>query len=169
MKLSVRKIFSIIIASLALFLFINSFLPYRTYYSYGLISSSENLWGYSVSFGIFTFLCVAGIITVYLLHIFGILKEKWINFANYAVGYISLFHISLLFKLMGDTHIGIWLGTIVALAILVLSVLWYFVSDEAKAKNEAPITGYDAKTGKPIYAKQKGFDPHTGKPIYEEK
>ena len=27
---------------------------------------------------------------------------------------------------------------------------------------------YDAKTGKPIYAKPKGFDPQTGKPIFDE-
>ena len=166
MKMSTRKIFSIIIASLSLYLFINMFFPYYKGWS------SENLWEYSTSFAVINLVCLVGIIAVYVLQLFNILKEKWVNFVNYAVGYVSLFHLSFLFYIVGtdgvDTGVGLWLGVIVAIAILVLSVLWYFMSDEALGGSRAPITGYDAKTGKPIYAKQKGFDPHTGKPIFEE-
>ncbi len=167
MKMSVRKIFSIIIAVLALYLFINMFIPY--FGSEGLYSSvSYNMWDFSTAFSIMLLLCLVGVIAVYVLSIFNILKEKWVNFVNYAVGFVAIFHIGLLFHVIEYTKVGIWLGAISAVAMLVLSVLWYFMSDKPLGGNKAPVTGYDAKTGKPVYAKQKGFDPRTGKPVYED-
>ena len=68
------------------------------------------------------------------------------------------------------TRVGLWLGVIFALGMLVLSILWNFVGDKpmgGAAKGGKKITGYDPKTGKPIYAEPKGYDPQTGKPIYE--
>ena len=69
------------------------------------------------------------------------------------------------FANLDNLGFGLILGVLLALGIISLSVIWYFMSDK---RTGAPITGYDAKTGKPIYAKPKGFDPTTGKPIYEE-
>ena len=163
MKMSTRKVCSIVISVLALYLFINMFFPYIGQFSY-----TANLWDISTAISVFLILNLVGIAAVYMLHLFGILKEKWVSFANYAVGYVALYHVGFLFDYMEYTKVGLWLGTIAAIAMITLSVLWYFMSDEAFGGSKAPITGYDAKTGKPIYAKQKGFDPHTGKPIYED-
>lgn len=163
MKMSVRKIFSIIISVLAVYLFINMFIPY-----YGSSWASYNMWEFSTSFSIMLLICLIGVVVVYLLSLFGILKEKWVSYVNYAVGFVAVFHIGYLFHVIDYTQVGVWLGTLASIAMLVLSVLWYFMSDEALGGTKAPIVGYDAKTGKPIYAKQKGFDPRTGKPIYED-
>lgn len=165
--MSLRKVFSIIIASLAVLLFIFMFIPYvgNDYYK-------ANLWKIGTPFGIFALISYLAIIAVHGLSIFGIIKEKWMHFVDYAVGYVGISHLVFLFNWMDMTRVGIWFATIFALGLLVLSVLWYFMSDkpfsEGKAKTAGgKVTGYDPKTGKPIFAQPKGFDPQTGEPIYE--
>ncbi len=162
--MSVKKLFSIIIASLALLLFIFTFIPYI-----GPDFDKRNLWAIGTSFGVFSIISYIAIIAAYLLNIFGILKDKWMHFANYLCGYVVLSHLTYLFNWIDYTRVGIWLGTIVAIGLGTLSVLWYFVSDNPMggAKKGKKITGYDPQTGKPIYAKPKGYDPQTGEPIYE--
>ena len=93
------------------------------------------------------------------------LKEKWVMYANYGVGFVGLGYLTMFFANLDNLGFGLILGVLLALGIITLSVLWYFMSDK---KTGPKVTGYDAKTGKPIYAKPKGFDPQTGKPIYEE-
>lgn len=165
--MSLRKVFSIIMMSLALLGFIFTFIAYvdNGY-------SSNSLWDMSGSWGFFMLLGYAAIITLYALHLFGVFKtEKWITYVNYAVGFVTLWHLSFLFYAIDNngSGVGLWLGTIVGVALAAISVVWYFVSDEPFNKgNSAPVKGYDPKTGKPIYAKPKGFDPATGKPIYED-
>ncbi len=160
--MSVRKIFNIIISSLTLYLFINMFIDHVP----GL-----SIWKLSASYGVFLLLSYIGIITVYLLNTFGIFKDKWMGYINYVTGFVALFYMTTLFASIKETAAGIWLGTIVSLAVLVLSILWNFMSDKAPVKNTPPkggkITGYDPQTGEPIFAKPKGFNPQTGEPIYE--
>ncbi len=195
MKMNVRKVFSIIIASLAVYLFINMFINYvgitddvcsdssekmtcaLEVVSYANVSSipsgstsvANNMWGISIAVSVFMVIAIVATVTIHILYIVGVLKEKWVNLVNFLVGFISLYHLTFLFD--GFAHIevtraGLWLGTVVSLAMLVLSVLWYFMSSKAFGENRPRVTGYDAKTGQPVYAKQRGFDPQTGKPIY---
>lgn len=158
--MSTRKIFSIIIASLTLVLFILSFAPHVAGTGW-----SVNLWDGNKAQPIMYLLAEIGIIAVYLLHIFMNLKENWVKYANYGVGFVGLGYLTMFFANLDNLGFGLILGVLLALGIISLSVIWYFMSDK---RTGAPITGYDAKTGKPIYAKPKGFDPTTGKPIYEE-
>ena len=162
--MTLRKVFSIIIASLTLLLFIFSFAPHFDYGSWG---GSANLWDGNKSRAIMMLLAEMGIIATYLLHIFLNLKEKWVTFANYAVGFVSVFYLTMFFSGLDNLGFGLVLGVLVALGIITLSVLWYFMNDKPMG-NKAPVKGFDPKTGKPIYAKPKGFDPQTGKPIYDE-
>jgi hypothetical protein len=110
--------------------------------------------------------------TVYLLHLFANLNEKWAKFANYGVGFVVFFHIIELFVIISTTgagtKVGFWFEFLFALALGTCSVLWYFMSEEPFATKSTPIIGYDQVTGKPIYAKVKSYDPKTGKPIYEK-
>jgi hypothetical protein len=163
--MSLRKVFSIIIASVTLLLFIFSFAPHV---DYGKWAGSANLWDGNKAQPIMFLLAEMGIIAVYLLHILINLKDKWVQFANYGVGFISLSYLTMFFTSLDNLGFGLVIGVILALGIIALSVVWYFMSDKPFSnKSTAPITGYDPKTGKPIYAKPKGFDPETGKPIYE--
>ena len=146
-------------------LFIFSFAPHVDYGNSGWISGSANLWDGNKATPIMYLLADLGIIAVYSLHIFMNLKEKWVTYANYAVGFVTLSYVTTFFTYLENLGFGLVLGVLVALGIATLSVLWYFMSDK---KMGAPIVGYDAKTGKPIYAKPKGFDPQTGKPIFDE-
>lgn len=170
MKMSLRKVFSIVMASLALLGFIFSFITYvDAYKSYNLWSIPKYDGEGCVVYGLFMLFIYVGIIAMYLLHLFGVIKdEKWFKYVNYGTGYAALFHLTFLFqnsKLLGA---GAWLGAVVGIGLLTCSILWYIFSDEPfSSGSKAPITGYDPKTGKPIYAKPKGFDPETGKPIYE--
>ena len=158
--MSIRKIFSIIIASLTLVLFILSFAPHvATSYA------SVNLWDGNKAQPIMFLLADLGIITVYLLHIFMNIKETWVKYANYAVGFVGLSYLTMFFQGLEYLGFGLVLGVLIAVGIIALSVVWYFMSDESMG---APITGYDPKTGKPIYAKPTGYDPTTGKPIFDK-
>ena len=171
MKMSLRKVFDIVCASCSLLIIIFSFLPYEgnSYISVSLWSSDANLIGVGVT-QMIVLLCV---ITVYLLHLFADVKERWATFANYGVGFVVLYHIVALFTIIGttgvSTGVGFWFQFIFALGLGSCSVLWYFMSDQPFAKKETtPIVGYDPQTGKPIFAKIKGYDPKTGEPIYEK-
>ena len=146
MKMSLRKIFDIIIASLALLLFIFMFIPY-----FGNDFYKMSMWKFSTAMSVFMLFNVLGIITVYLLHLFGILKDKWMNYANYAVGAVTFWHVVFLFHMMDATRVGIWLGTIVTLGMFVLSILWHLLGKGGAAAPTKKISGYDPKTGKPIY------------------
>ena len=68
MKMSLRKVFSIVCAACSLLIIIFSFLPYEgnSYISVSLWSSDANLIGVGVT-QMIILLCV---ITVYLLHLF---------------------------------------------------------------------------------------------------
>ena len=155
-----RKIFSIIIASLTLVLFIMSFAPHVAGKGW-----SSNLWDGNKAQPIMYLLADMGIIAAYLLHIFLNLKEKWVSYANYAVGFVGLGYLTMFFANLDNLGFGLVLGVLLALGMLSLSVIWYFMSDKQMG---APVAGYDPKTGKPIYAKPKGYDPKTGKPIFAE-
>ena len=163
MKMTKRKIFSIVMASIALFLFINMFIP-----QVDLGFSKRNLFDIKGD-RVFFLLSVLAIMAVYLLHLFLNLKEKWVSYANYATGYVTLYYLSTFFGSLDYLYVGVILGLIASLGLVTISVLWNFMSDEAKpeGKSGKKITGYDPKTGKPIYAEPTGYDPKTGKPIYE--
>lgn len=166
MNLNMKKIFSFIMAGLALLIIIFSFLPYVGYssYHYSLWSSDAG----TLSIGLIQFLLLLCVIALYLLHVFKDLNEKWIAYANYAVGFTTFIHLIYFFRILdGGSKVGFWFEFILALGLGVISVLWNFQSTE-KLAGKAPIVGYDEKTGKPIYAKIKSYDPKTGKPIYEK-
>ncbi len=170
MKMNRRKIFSIVIASVALLIIIFSFLPYASIYGgkYSLWSSDYN----TIAIGVTQMIILLCVITVYLLHLFANLNEKWVKFANYGVGFVTFFHIVELFQIISasgaGTKVGFWFEFLLALGLGTCSVLWYFMSEEPFATKSTPIIGYDQVTGKPIYAKIKSYDPKTGKPIYEK-
>ena len=171
MKLSLRKVFSIVMASLGLLGFIFTFIAYLD-----VAGGTYNLWNIPkyngdkcIVYGLFMLFIYAGIITMYLLHLFGVVKEeKWFKYLNYGTGYAALFHLTFLFQNGNYLGAGAWLGAVVGIGLLTCSILWYIFSDEPFTGNKGKITGYDPKTGKPIYAKPKGFDPKTGKPIFDE-
>lgn len=167
MKLNKRKIFSIVMAGLALLIIIFSFLPYVGAYSY-----NYSLWSSeagTLSIGVTQLLLMLAVIALYLLHLFMDLKEKWVTYANYAVGFVTITHLIYFFRLLsGGSKVGFWFEFLLSLALGACSVLWYFMSEEPLADKSTPIVGYDQTTGKPIYAKIKGYDPKTGKPIYEK-
>jgi len=135
-----------VIASLGLLLFIFMFIPY-----FGNDFYKMSMWKFSTAMSVFMLLNVLGIMAVYLLHLFGVLKDKWMVFANYAVGGVTLWHVAFLFHMMDATRVGIWLGTFVTLAMFVISILWNLLGGNESKANTKKITGYDPKTGKPIY------------------
>jgi hypothetical protein len=95
------------------------------------------------------------------------LKHGIVRYANYATGFVTLFYISEFFAFVEHANVGLWLGIIAALGLATISVLWNFMDDKPGVGGGKKVSGYDPKTGKPIYAEPKGFDPKTGKPIYE--
>ena len=167
MKLSLKKIYSIAMAGIALLLFIFSFIDYV-----GDVSEwakFARMIGLGASFSIFKLLICLCIIATYLLHLFKNIDEKWVKFANYGVGFLVFHYLVYFFNFVGEgTDVGFWFCTIFALGLGAVSVLWYFASDKPIETTKAPVIGYDQATGKPIYAKIKGYDPKTGKPIYEK-
>ena len=164
MKMTKRKVFSIVMASIALFLFINMFIPY-----FKVGSTKINLWNDSFKGDrVIILLSLLSIMAIYLLHLFLNLKEKIVGYANYAVGFVTLYHIASFFARTDYLYVGMWLGIIASIGLVTISVIWNFMDDKPFGGNSGKkITGYDPKTGKPIYAEPKGFDPQTGKPIYE--
>ncbi len=178
MKLSMKKIYGIAMAGLSVLLFAFTFIP-QFKYSGGYSSVKYSFWSKDAvyemarAFGIIKpillLIVLVAIIAVYVLHIFDIFKEKWMAYANYAVGFVALTYLNMFFANIKYAYVGIWLSVIVAIGLGVVSVLWTFASDKPLegGRNGAPITGYDPATGKPIYAKPAGFDPVTGKPIYK--
>ena len=170
MKLNRRKVFSIVIAGISLLMIIFSFLPYI-----GAGSYSVSLWssdGGTLAIGVTQMIILLCIITIYLLHLFMGLNEKWARYANYGVGFVVIYQIVEFFQVITrsgvGTRVGFWFEFLLALGLGTCSVLWYFMSEEPFADKSTPIIGYDQVTGKPIYAKIKGYDPKTGKPIYDK-
>ena len=150
LKLSMKKIYSIAMAGLSLLLFIFSFIPHVKVSMYGY-SSTANLWDGNKAQPVIMLFSYIGIITVYLLSLFGVLKDKWVNYANYAVGAVAFWNVAYLFDMMKYTSAGIWLGAIFSLGMLTVAILWHLLG---RGGNQAPkqkISGYDPKTGKPIY------------------
>lgn len=168
LDLTKKKLFSLIMVGIAFLLIVFSFLPYIGFSSlnYSLWSKDAGL----LSFAIIQLLLMLAVMAVYLLHAFKGLKEKWIMYANYAVGFVVFTHLIYFFKLLdGGSMVGFWFEFLLALGLGAISVLWNFQSEEKVVIGQkAPIVGYDEKTGKPIYAKIKSYDPKTGKPIYEK-
>ena len=113
MKLSLKKIYSIAMAGIALLLFIFSFIPYA-----GDVSEWAKMARYiglGASFSIFKMLIVFCIIATYLLHLFKDIDEKWVKYANYGVGYIVFHYIVYFFNFVGEgTNVGFWFCTILA-------------------------------------------------------
>ena len=174
MKLSMKKIYSIAMAGLSLLLFIFTFIPQFKYYDYKYSFWSKDAVVEVSRFcgiikPILLLLLLIAIIAVYVLHYFGIFKEKWMSYANYAVGFVTFTYVNMFFANIKYAYVGIWLSVIVAIGLGAVSVLWYFASDKdiKVGGSSAPVTGYDPATGKPIYAQPAGFDPITGKPIYK--
>ena len=178
MKLSMKKIYGIIMAGLSVLLFAFTFIPqfkYSTDYS----SVKYSFWAKDavqecarfcgIIKPILLLILLVAIIAVYVLHIFDIFKDKWMSYANYATGFVTFTYLNMFFANIKYAYVGIWLSVIVALGLGVVSVLWNFASDKALGNggNGAPVVGYDPATGKPIYAQPAGFDPVTGKPIYK--
>ena len=169
LNLTKKKLFSLIMAAIAFFLIVFSFLPYAgvSSYNFSLWSKDAGL----LSFGIIQLLLMLAVMAVYLLHVFKGKKEKWIPYANYAVGFVVFTHLIYFFRMIdnGGSMVGFWFEFLLALGLGAISVLWNFQDDEQTVCGpKAPIVGYDEKTGKPIYAKIKSYDPNTGKPIYEK-
>ena len=167
LNLNMKSLFSLIMAGIAFLLIVFSFIPYVGYGSihYSLWSSDAG----TLPLGIIQFLLLLGVMAVYLLHVFKGLKEKWISYANYAVGFVTFTQLIYFFRILdGGSKVGFWFEFILALGLGTISVLWNFQSDKPVGGKKAPIVGYDEKTGKPIYAKIKSYDPKTGKPIYEK-
>lgn len=167
LDLNMKKIFSLAMVGISFLLIVFSFVSYVGYGSIGfsLWSSDAGL----LSFGIIQLLLLLGVMALYGLHALKGLKEKWISYANYAVGFVTLTHLIYFFKILdGGSKVGFWFEFLLGLALAVVSVLWNFQSEEPIESKKAPIIGYDQTTGKPIYAKIKGYDPKTGKPIYEK-
>ena len=166
LNLTKKNLFSLIMAGIAFFLIVFSFLPYA-----GISSYHFSLWSKEaglLSFGIIQLLLMLAVMAVYLLHVFKGLNEKWISYTYYAVGFVTLSHLIYFFKMLdGGSMVGFWFEFILALGLAVISVLWNFQNDDPITA-KAPVVGYDEKTGKPIYAKVKSYDPKTGKPIYEK-
>lgn len=163
-----KNLFSLIMAGIAFLLIVFSFCPYAGFGSYGysLWSKEAGL----LSIGIIQFILLLGVMAVYLLHVFKGLEEKWISYANYAVGFVTFTHLIYFFRILdGGSKFGFWFEFLLALGLGAISVLWNFQSKDKKVGGDkAPVIGYDEKTGKPIYAKIKSYDPKTGKPIYEK-
>ena len=165
LDLNMKKIFSLAMVGIAFLLIVFSFVSYVGYGSYGI-----SLWNSSLlAIGIIQFILLLGVIALYGLHAFKGLKEKWIAYANYAVGFVTLVHLVYFFQILdGGSKVGFWFEFILGSALAVVSVLWNFQSETPLESKKAPIVGYDEKTGQPIYAKVKSYDPKTGKPIYEK-
>ena len=165
LDLNMKKIFSLAMVGIAFLLIVFSFVSYVGYGSYGV-----SLWSSSLlSIGIIQFILLLGVMALYGLHVFKGLNEKWIAYANYAVGFIALIHLVYFFQILdGGSKAGFWFEFILGIALAVVSVLWNFQTEEPIESKKAPIIGYDEKTGKPIHATIKGYDPKTGKPIYEK-
>ena len=125
MKMTTRKIFSIVMASIALFLFINMFIPHVDY-GYGI---KQNIWDME-GFRVICLFAIIAIIALYLLHLFINLNEKWVKYANYAVGYITISYLVMFFTYLDSLGFGLVIGVILALGLGTLSVLWYFMSDK---------------------------------------
>ena len=117
MKMTKRKIFSIVMASIALFLFINTFIPHLK--SYG---SKVNLWDYK-GIRVMMLISLLAIIAIYLLHLFMNLKHGIVRYANYATGYVTIFYLSMFFGNTDYLYVGIWLGLIASLGLAAISVL----------------------------------------------
>lgn len=170
LKMNRRKVFSIVIAGISLLMIIFSFLPYIGSGSYNVsLWSSE---AGTLSIGVTQLIVLLCVMTLYLMHLFMNLNEKWFKYANYGVGFVVIYQIIELFQIVTrsgvGTRVGFWFEFLLALGLGTCSVLWYFMSEEPFATKSTPIVGYDPATGKPIYAKIKSYDPKTGKPIYEK-
>ena len=152
LKMNRRKVFSIVIAGISLLMIIFSFLPYI-----GAGSYSVSLWssdGGTLAIGVTQLILLLCVITVYLLHLFMDLNEKWVKFTNYAVGFVTFVHLINFFNyISGGTRVGFWFEFLLSLGLGTCSVLWYFMSEEPFATKSTPIIGYDQTTGKPIYEK----------------
>ena len=171
--MTTRKIFTIIVMILLIFMFANMFIPLlgNEYISYSLWSYLESLGDETLR--IIIIIEIVAAVAVCALQLFGVLKDA--KFAYFTIGYYLTFFLDLLFTMMNNdtmelAQIGFWLGLISSVAALVLLIIGSFVSNEKKRKvyyNQGNIIGYDPKTGAPQYEQPAGVDPLTGMPIYK--
>ena len=173
-----RKVFSLIGLVLSVYLIINMlFVPFV---------QDEPLWelgliGYDHIVGIIMLIeLVLGIIAL-IMQLFGLTQKA--DFVHFGNGFYFSYHLYIFIEyldhdVLDNAQIGLWLGLIVSALLFLVIFIGGFLKNE---KNEKPkLTsykeplGFDPKTGKPIYEKEKndkkivGYDPETGKPIYEK-
>lgn len=177
--MSTRKIFSIIVMVLLVFLLVNLFLPLLGDYS------DISLWEYfeqrqDEPLKIIVIIELVAAMLICLLQILGALQDA--KFAYFTLGYQLTLYADLFFYMLDKevldyAKFGFWAGLIVSFLALVLLIIGSFTSNKNKEKplynNVGTITGFDPKTGEPIYAKPAlpkgeitGYDPKTGEPIY---
>ncbi len=173
--MTARKVFSIIIMVLLVYLFANMFIPAYSGYT------DVSLWDYfgeeSVGKIILIVELVLGIL-VCTLQLCGVLKDS--KGVYLSVGYLFTFYLSdfftaIKYERMDILAVGFWLGFIVSVLVVLLTFIGNLLSNEVKKRvpatpqrkgPEPKITGYDPKTGEPIYATPIGYDPKTGEPVY---
>ena len=177
--MTARKVFSIVVMVLLVYLLVNMFLPLL-----GSSYSEISLWEYfenqnddPLKFIVIIELVAA--MLVCLLQIVGVLQDA--KFAYFTIGYQVTLYVDLFFNLLDKevldyAKVGFWAGLIVSFLALIMLIIGSLVNNKKKARpqysNVGAISGYDPKTGAPIYAKPEkkgeitGYDPKTGEPIY---
>ncbi|MBR3116728.1 MAG: hypothetical protein IKF36_02495 [Bacilli bacterium] len=149
--MTTRKVFSIIGLVLALFLIGNMFLPFL-----GDSNSSFSFWEYW-SEREYTFIDIIVLVELIIAVLFFVLQicgvKKDTKFVYFTLGYYVTYHIGLMFEFskhdyMQYTQIGFWLGFIVSIVLLIITIIGNLVSNERKAPVAA--VSYDSQTGQPI-------------------
>jgi len=177
--MSARKILSIIGIVISALLIVCLFLPFFDLGDYG---GSYSLWEYldrskagATSIIIIIELLIA--ILAYILQLTNVSKDSKLAFLG--LGYYFTYHLSLFFtalnnEALNELTFGYWIGFILSLIALVITIIAIFVSNESKPKyggyyQQQPMS-FDPRTGKPIYSAPKqivGYNPNTGEPIYK--
>ena len=173
--MSPRKILSIVGLSLSVLLIICIFLPFLDYGG-----GTFSLWEYldrarSNGTGIIIIIELLVAVLAYVLQLTGVSKDS--KLAYLGLGYYFTYHLSLFFTAMSNEAFselawGYWIGFILSLITVVLTIVANCISNESKPKfgGYAQPSGFDPKTGKPIFDVPKqivGYDPNTGAPIYK--
>lgn len=173
-----RKVISIIGMVLMLFLIGNLFLPFISgggqTFSFWEFLDAQNVLEVAI---ILIFLLTFGFLT-FLCQLCGLIDQC--KFVYFPLGYYVTYHITVLINLIQNDmvsalDIAYWLGLGIGIIVFILVFVSGFLKNTKKAKRIP--TGYDPKTGKPIYedeapkeTKKKvpvRYDTKTGEPIYE--
>ena len=174
--MSARKVFSIIGLCLSALLIVCLFLPFYSYYG-----ESYSLWEYldksragATAIIIIIELVIA--VVAFILQLAGACKDS--KLAYLGLGYYVTYHVSIFFTALNneafdELSFGFWLGLILSVIAVIITIIGNLVSNNKKpsyAGYGPQPTGFDPKTGKPIFEAPKeirGYDPNTGEPIYK--